>query len=56
MDKRDDQELFIPPAGSYMNPVNQPPPSIPPPSYDSISTPTAPYLGCPRDEKSGNRK
>ena len=43
MDKRDDQELFIPPAGSYMNPVNQPPPSIPPPSYDSISTPTAPY-------------
>ena len=56
MDKRDDQELFIPPAGSYMNPVNQPPPSLPPPSYDSISTPTAPYLGCPRDEKSGNRK
>ena len=43
MDKRDDQELFIPPAGSYMNPVNQPPPPIPPPSYDSISTPTAPY-------------
>ena len=43
MDKRDEQELFIPPAGSYMNPVNQPPPPIPPPSYDSISTPTAPY-------------
>ena len=46
MDKRDDQELFIPFAGSFRNPVNQPPPSIPPPpyeSYDAISTPTAPY-------------
>ena len=37
MDKRDDQELFIPPAGSSMNPVNQPPPSLSPPSYDSVS-------------------
>ena len=37
MDKRDDQELFIPPAGSYMNPVNQPPPSLSPPSYGSAS-------------------
>jgi len=46
MDKRDDQEPFIPSAGSFKNPVNQPPPSIPPPpyeSYDAISTPTAPY-------------
>ena len=46
MDKRDDQEPFIPLAGSFMNPVNQPPPSMPPPpyeTYDSISTPTAPY-------------
>ena len=48
MDKRDDQEPFIPlaGAGSFMNPVNQPPPSMPPPpyeTYDSISTPTAPY-------------
>ena len=37
MDKRDDQELFIPPAGSFMNPVNQQPPSMSPPSYDSVS-------------------
>ena len=46
MDKRDDQEPFIPLAGSFMNPVNQPPPSMPPPPYEtyySISTPTAPY-------------
>ena len=31
MDERDDQKPFIPIAGSFMNPVNQPPPSIPPP-------------------------
>ena len=37
MDNRDDQTSFIPTAGSYMNPVNQPPPSIAPPPYDPSS-------------------
>ena len=44
MDNRDDQTSFIPPAGSYMNPVNQPPPSTAPPPYDPSSVPaSAPY-------------
>ena len=43
MDNKDDQIPFIPLAGSYTNPVNQPPPSISPPPYDSSSAPMAPY-------------
>ena len=43
MDNEDDQIPFIPLAGSYTNPVDQPPPSISPPPYDESSAPTAPY-------------
>ena len=43
MDNEDDKIPFIPLAGLYTNPENQPPPSISPPPYDSSSAPTAPY-------------
>ena len=39
MDNEDDKMPFIPLSGLYTNPVNQPPPSISPPPYDSSSAP-----------------
>lgn len=41
---RNDQDMKVPIAGTYLDPVNQPPPSILPPSYEAVTSPTVqPY-------------